>query len=270
MGKRLAIYAVLLLGSLVVVYPFWIMIINSVKTGPEIMHAPLSLPSQLNFSGFIKVFATLNMGRLFFNSLVISASVTLLNVFLNAMVAYALSKLRFPGRDWLMKTVIGSMMIPSILLLIPTYAMLYEWGWVNTYQVMILPAALSAYHIFLLRQFFIGIPDAYLEAARLDGASEWQIFVKIVLPMSKPALATVAILTFMDSWNDLFKALLYLRDESMHTLQLGLYTFKTQIPGQFLEQLWSATTLTTLPIVILFIFLQRYFVEAFTGVGLKE
>ncbi|MBO8156960.1 MAG: carbohydrate ABC transporter permease [Bacillaceae bacterium] len=245
------------------------MILNSFKPGNEIMHQPLSLPEDWTLSGYIKVFTSLNIGTLFKNTIIISTSVTVLNVILNAMVAYALSKLRFPGREIIFKVVIGSMMIPAILLLIPTYVMMFNFGWVNTYRVMILPVALSAYNIFLIRQFLIGIPDAYIEAARMDGANEFQVFFKVIMPMSKPVLATVAILAFMTSWNDLFMALLYLRDESMFTLQLGLYTFKTTIPGQFLEQLWAATTLVTLPVVVVFFFMQKYFIEAFSSAGLK-
>lgn len=263
------IYAALIIGSLIVMYPFLIMVLNSFKSGTEILNYPLSLPKKWTISGFVKVFTILDIGNLFKNTIIISVSVTVLNVILNAMVAYALSKLRFPGRDTLFKVVLGSMMIPAILLLIPTYVIMYNFGWINTYRVMIFPVALSAFNIFLIRQFLIGIPNAYLEAARIDGASEFAVFWKIVLPMAKPVLATVAILSFMNSWNDLFMALLYLRDESMFTLQLGLYSFKTTIPGPFLEQLWAATTLVTVPVVFVFFFLQKYFIEAFSGVGLK-
>ncbi len=267
--SKLLIYLLLTIGAVVVMYPFVFMVLNSFKTGTEIMHHPMALPNEWTLIGYIKVFTTLNIGVLFKNSLIIAVSVTILNVILNSMVAYAISKLKFKGRDLIFKVVLGSMMIPAILLLIPTYSMLYGFGWINTYKVMIIPVAVSAYNIFLIRQFMTQIPTAYLEAARVDGANEFQIYWKIVVPMAKPVLATVAILTFMNSWNDLFMALLYLRDESMYTLQLGLYTFKTTIPGQFLEQLWAATTLVTVPVVGVFIFLQRYFIEAFSGVGLK-
>lgn len=263
------VYFILTVCSIVVVYPFVFMLINSFKTGPEIMHYPLALPKVWTVSGFVKVLTTLNIPILFKNSLIISVSVTLLNVSLNSMVAYALSKLNFPGKNLIFKVVLGSMMIPGILLLIPTYAMLYEWGWVNTYRVLIIPAAVSAYNIFLIRQFLTQIPNDYLDAARIDGCNEFQVFWRMILPLSKPVLATVAILSFMGSWNDLFGPLLYLRDQSMYTLQLGLYSFKTQIPGQFVEQLWAATTLVTVPVVIVFFFLQRFFIEAFAGVGLK-
>jgi len=267
--SKILIYLILSLFSVVVIVPFLFMIINSFKPGTEIMHYPLSLPKNWTLSGYIKVFQTLDIMTLFKNSLIIAVSVTALNVFLDSMVAYALSKLHFPGRDLIFKLVLGSMMIPGILLLIPTFNMLYNWDWVNTYKVLIIPAAVSAYNIFLIRQFIQQIPDDYIHSARLDGCNEFQVYWKIIVPMSKPVLATVAILAFMGSWNDLFGPLLYMRDESMYTLQLGLYQFTTQIPGQFLEQLWAATTLVTLPVIIVFLFFQRYFIEAFSGVGLK-
>lgn len=267
--SKFLVYFILIMCSIVVVYPFAFMLINSFKTGPEIMHYPMSLPKVWTVSGFVKVLTTLNIPALFKNSLLISVSVTVLNVLFNSMVAYALSKLNFPGKNLIFKVVLGSMMIPGILLLIPTFAMMYGWGWVNTYRVLIIPASVSAYNIFLIRQFLTQIPNDYLDAARIDGCNEFQVYWRMIIPLSKPVLATVAILTFMGSWNDLFGPLLYLRDQSMYTLQLGLYSFKTQIPGLFVEQVWAATTLVTVPIVIVFFFLQRFFIEAFSGVGLK-
>lgn len=267
--KNFIIYTILILGAFVVIYPFFFMIINSVKTGPEIMHYPNALPEKISLNGYIGVFKSLNVPRLFINTIFISGSVTILNTLFSSMVAYGIVKTQIPGRKALFKIILGSMMIPGILLLIPTYMMMYNWNWINTYRVLIIPAGISAYNIFLMMQFMKQINNAYLEAARIDGASEWQIFWKIVLPMSKPALATIMILTFMGSWNDFFGPLLYLRDESLMTLQLGLYRFSSSIPGKHIEQLWAATTMISIPVVIVFFFLQKNFIKAFTGIGLK-
>jgi multiple sugar transport system permease protein len=147
--------------------------------------------------------------------------------------------------------------------------MLYNWGWIDSYRVMIIPGMMSSYNIFLMIQFMKNIDDAYLEATRIDGANEFRVFVSVVMPMAKPALATLAILTFMGSWNDFIGPLLYLRDESKMTLQLALFRFRSEIPGENAEQVWAATTLITLPITILFFALQRNFIKAFTGVGIK-
>ncbi|GGE03920.1 permease [Marinithermofilum abyssi] len=263
------IYALLTVGAAIVLYPFLFMVINSFKPGPEILHNPTSLPSRWTVDGYVKVFDTLNIANLFKNSLIISGSVTVLNVFFSAMVAFALAKIRFPGRNLLFSMVLGTMMIPSILLLIPKYSLLFNWGWVNTYKALILPVAVQPYNIFLIRQFYQRIPDDFLDAAKVDGCNLWGVFWRVILPMSSPVLATVAVLSFMGAWNDLLEALLYLRDESMYTVQLGLLSFQSEIPGKNAEQLWAGTTLVTVPVVLVYFLLQRHFIKAFSGVGLK-
>jgi multiple sugar transport system permease protein len=267
--KNVILYTILIIGSIVVLYPFLFMVMNSFKTGPEIMNEPLSLPKSINLKGYIGVFTNLNIPRLFLNTVFISGSVTVLNVLFSSMVAYGIVKGDLPHKALLKNIILVSMMIPGILLLIPTYIMMYKWNWINTYRVLIIPASISAYNVFLMIQFISQIDDAYLEAARIDGASELTIFFKVLLPMCKPALATIGILTFMGSWNDFMGPLLYLRGDSKMTLQLALYNFSGSIPGQYLEQLWAATTLVTFPVVIVYFFLQKNFVKAFTGVGLK-
>ena len=267
--KNLLIYGTLLIAALIVLYPFFYFVINSFKTGPEIMHSPNSLPKEWSFAGYIKVFDSVNLGRVFFNTIFISVTVTVLNTLFSSMVAYSIVKTNLPGREFWLKVILGSMMIPAILFTIPTYMMMYEWNWINTYRVLIIPGAISAYNIFLMVQFMKQIDNAYLEAARIDGASEMRIFFKIILPMMRPALATVGILTFMGAWNDFMGPLLYVRDESLMTLQLALYNFKTEVPGTNLEQLWAMTTMIAVPVVIVFFCLQKNFIKAFTGVGVK-
>lgn len=263
------LYGILLIGSIIVLYPFFFMIMNSFKSGPEIMNTPLALPKSINFSGYTEVFNSLNIPRLFFNTIFIAGSVTVLNVLFSSMVAYAIVKQDVPFKGLTRDIILASMMIPSVLLLIPTYTMMYNWEWINTYKVLIIPVALSAYNIFLMIQFFTQIDDAYLEAARIDGANEFTIFTKIVLPMAKPALATIGILAFMGSWNDFLNPLLYLRSEAKMTLQLAVYKFSNAIPGVHIEQLWAAMVIVSVPVVIIYFFMQKNFIKAFTGVGLK-
>jgi multiple sugar transport system permease protein len=267
--NKVVVYLVLALCSVVVVYPFVFMLLNSFKTGQDILNSPYGLPKVWTVGGYIRVIEELNLGNMFKNSIIIAVSVTGLNVIMNAMVAFAISKLDFPGRNLLFSIIVGSMMVPGVLLMIPTYSMFYSWGWINTYIVMIIPAALSAYNIFLVRQFMVSIPNEVLEASRIDGSNEFRTFWKIVMPLSVPVLSTVAILSFMNSWNDLINPLLYLEDRSMFTLQLGIYSIKAEIPGQNVDQLWAGLAITTVPVAIVFFFLQRYFVRAFTGIGLK-
>ncbi len=267
--KNIMIYSLLTVGVIVVMYPFLFMVMNSVKEGPEIIHNPTGLPTSLNWNGYIALFESLNIMRLFANSVFISGSVTLLNILFSSMVAYGVTKSGIKHSDTFISFILGTMMIPGVLLLIPQYMMLYQWEWIDTYRVLIIPGMMSAYNIFLMIQFMRNIDDAYLEATRIDGASEPRVFVSIVLPMLKPAIATMGILTFMGSWNDFLGPLLYLRDQDMMTLQLALYRFKSQIPGENVEQVWAATTMITLPVCVIYFFAQKNFIKAFTGIGLK-
>lgn len=265
---KIGIYIALIIGAFFAIYPLFFMIMNSFKTGPEILHEPLSFPKAFNLETYITIFQKFNMGIYFFNSIFISGSVTLLNVLFSSMVAFGISKTKIPGRKFIFNMIIGSMMIPGVLLLVPTYFMMFNWGWINTYRVLIIPAAISASNIFLMNQFISQIDDAYLEAARVDGANEWQIFFKIVLPMATPGLATIAIMTFMGTWNDLFGPLLYMRDDNHFTLQRAVFELNYGLPGEFRNQLYAALTLVTLPIVVLFFFLQRFIIKAYSG-GVK-
>ncbi|MGF1682736.1 carbohydrate ABC transporter permease [Photobacterium minamisatsumaniensis] len=267
-GKWL-IYIGLFVASLIVLYPFFFMIINSFKSGSEIMHSPNSLPTSWSMKGYTEVFDSVNLWRIFFNTIFVSVSVMVLNCLLSAMVAYAIAKTNMPSRHVWLRLILSSMMVPAILFTIPVYMMMYDWGWVNTYRVLIIPGAISAYNIFLLYQFMTQVDEAYLEAARIDGASEFRIFFKVVLPMMRPAMATVGILTFMGAWNDFMGPLLYIRDDSMLTLQMALFKFQQDIPAGNLEQVWAMTTMIAVPVVFVFFFMQKNFIKAFTGVGVK-
>ena len=266
---RLLVYALLLLGAIFVLYPFFYMVMNSIKPGREILHSPTSLPSEITWTGYTGVFERLNMALLFRNSLILASAITLFNTMLSAVAAYAIAKIPFPGRNLIFSFMLATMMIPGILFLIPTYVLLFNLGWVPSFQALIIPAAVTVYNIFLLRQFMVSIPDDLIEAGRLDGAGELAIFTRVILPLSRPALATVAILNFMASWNDFFGPLLYLNRPELWTVQLGLYQFRSSVPGENAQQIWAATTLITLPLILVFFFLQDQFMKAFANVSLK-
>jgi multiple sugar transport system permease protein len=264
-------YVALSLGAVAVIYPFMVMIMNSFKTGREILNYPRNLfPEQFNLSGYQGVFQEIDVLRLFFNSLFLAVSITALNTILSALAAYAFAKIRFPGRNQLFAFMLTTMMIPSVLFLIPTYVMIYNIGWVGRFEALIIPSAVSVFNIFLLRQFMVGIPDELVEAARMDGAGELTVFFRLILPLTLPALATVAILTFMGSWNDFFGPLLYLNQPQNWTLQLGLLQFRGMVPGENAQQTWALTTLITLPIVVVYFFMQEQFVKAFANVSLSK
>jgi|AMZC01.1.fsa_nt_AMZC01002350.1_3 multiple sugar transport system permease protein len=264
-------YAILIVGAIVVVYPFAYMVANSFKTGREIMHAPRQLiPSEPTLRGYEGVFEELNVLLLFRNTLIVAVAVTLENVFLSALAGYAFAKIPFPGRDKIFAFMLLTMMIPGVLFLIPTYVLMYNIGWVGRFEALIIPGAVSVFNIFLVRQFISGIPDELIEAARIDGARETTIFRRIILPLVRPALGTVAILTFMGSWNDFMGPLLYLNRPDRWTLQLGLLQFRGTVPGENAEQIWALTTLITLPILIMYFFIQEQFVKAFANVSLSK
>jgi multiple sugar transport system permease protein len=266
---KLLPYILLSIGALAVLYPFFYMVMNSVKPGPEILHSPNSLPSQITFSGYQGVFARLDVLRLFRNSLILAVSITFLNTLLSAMAAFAIAKIPFPGRGPIFSFMLATMMIPGVLLLIPTYVIMYNLGWVNTFQSLIVPSAISVYNIFLLHQFMRSIPDELVEAARLDGASDLGVFWRVIMPLVRPALVTVAILTFMGSWNDFFGPLLYLNRPELWTVQLGLLQFQAGVPGENAQEIWAAVTLISLPPILLFFFLQDQFIQAFANAKFK-
>jgi multiple sugar transport system permease protein len=263
------IYLLLVLGSLAVLYPFAYMVMNSFKFGPEILHSPTRLPTALTLTGYVEVFKTLNILLLFKNSLILAVSITFLNTFLSALAGYAIAKIPFPGRKQIFGFMLATMMIPGVLFLIPTYVMMYRLGWVGHFYALIIPSAISVYNIFLIRQFVVGIPNEQIEAARLDGANDLHIFSSLILPLSRPVLATVAILTFIGSWNDFLGPLLYLNHPDTWTVQLGIYQFQSSIPGEHVQEVWASMTLITVPLVLIYFVLQDQFIKAFANVSFK-
>ncbi len=267
----IATYAILLIGAVVVVYPFLLMLMNSFKPGRELLNFPRDLfPREWTLSGYIGVFSELNVLLLFRNSLFLAGTITVLNTFLSALAGYAFAKIPFAGRTLIFGFMLTTMMIPGVLFLIPTYVLMYNIGWVGRFEALIVPSAVSVFNIFLFRQFMRGIPDELIEAARLDGAGELAIFLRLIVPLSRPVLATVAILTFIGSWNDFFGPFLYLNQPQNWTLQLGLLHFRGTVPGENAQQVWALTSLIVVPIVIFYFFLQEQFVKAFANVSLSK
>ena len=188
----------------------------------------------------------------------------------SSLVAYAFACLKWPGRNVVFIFVLATMMLPMQVTMIPLFVLFKQLGWLNTYKPLIVPSFFGggAFNIFLLRQFFLGIPRDLLDAARIDGSSEFRIYWSVVLPLSRPALATVAILTFMLSWNDFLGPLIYLSDKLKSTLALGLAMFVGQHQTEW-GVLMAASVLMMLPMVLIFFFFQKYFIKGFTMSGLK-
>ncbi|PLR97530.1 carbohydrate ABC transporter permease [Bacillus sp. T33-2] len=260
--KKAVVTIILLSGSILILLPLWWMISTSLKTPQEIaQYPPTFFPKEFNFSNYIEAWQTAPFTRWTLNTLFISVCATVGSVLVNALVAYAFAKIKFKGRNVLFVIVLATMLIPGFVTMVPQYILYSKLGWLNTFLPLIVPTFLgSAFYIFLLRQFMMGIPNELLEAARLDGANHLQIWWHIMLPLTKPALITVAILAFNGAWNDLLGPLLYINDEALYTLQIGLQTFKGTVQTQW-HYLMSMSVTVLLPVMLIFFFFQKYFIE---------
>lgn len=252
----------LVIGSILVLLPLWWMISTSLKTPAEIAkYPPTFFPERFEFSNYLKAWQTAPFTRWTINTLFIAVTGTIGAVLVNSLVAYSFAKIRFKGRNVWFVIILATMLIPGFVTMVPQYILFSKLGWVNTYLPLIIPAFFgSAFFIFLLRQFMMTIPNELIEAAILDGAGHLQIWWHIMIPLTKPALITVAIFSFNGAWNDLLGPLLYINDESMYTLQIGLQTFKGTVQTQW-HYLMAMSVTVLLPVVALFFFFQKYFIE---------
>jgi len=261
-SKSLLITLLLAAGSIIILSPLWWMISTSLKTPAEIAQFPPSfMPDKFQFSNYLKAWQTAPFTRWTLNTLFIATCGTLGSVFINSIVAYAFAKINFKGRNVLFTIVLSTMLIPGFVTMVPQYILFSKLGWINTYLPLIVPAFFgSAFFIFLLRQFMMSIPNELMEAAVLDGANHLKIWWHIMLPLTKPALITVAIFSFTGAWNDVLGPLLYINDEKLYTLQIGLQTFKGTVQTQW-HYLMAMSVMVLIPIVLMFFFFQRYFIE---------
>ncbi len=264
-------YGALIAVALVLLLPFAWMVSTSLK-GNEAIFAipPVWIPETLRWDNYAEVFERMPFLLYLRNTTVITVFTIIGTVGSSAAVAYAFACLRWPGRDMLFLFVVATMMLPLQVIMIPLFVLFKEFGWLNTYKPLIVPAFLGggAFNIFLMRQFFLTLPTELFDAARIDGASEWTIFWRIALPLARPALVTVALLTFMFAWNDFLGPLIYLSDQAKNTLALGLALFTGQHQTDW-GVLMAASILMMVPVIALFFFFQRYFIKGFTMSGLK-
>lgn len=268
--KNIWVYMVLIILSIILLFPFYWMLRSSFMTDREIFSiTPKWLPDELLIENYIKAFQTAPFVRYFMNSFVIVAANVVGAIFSSSFAAFGFTRFRFRGRDFFFGLLISTMMIPYTVLMIPQFIGWQAVGAYNTYWPLILPAFFgSAFNIFLVKQFYMGIPREYDEAALVDGANYLTIYGKIILPMSKPALCTVGVFTFMNTWNDFMGPLLYLNSQEKKTVSLGLQMFI----GQFSQQwnlLMAAATVVMIPMIIVFFMAQKYFIEGITFSGLK-
>jgi multiple sugar transport system permease protein len=264
-------YALLFLIALVFLYPFVLAISTSFKTLPEINERPVALiPQTFTLEGYQRMFA-LNVGRWAFNSFFIAATVTISNVLFSALAGYSLTRIAFPGSRLVFLAIIGTMMIPGIVQLIPMFIVLKTLGMIDSYTGLIIPKMVTAFGIFLMAQFFEAIPREIEEAARIDGAGRFRMFFQIVLPLARPAIVALVIFSFQGSWNEFMHPLIVITtNQDLYTLPLGLAFLRGGL-GQNLQ--WNAllagSMLTTVPMAMIFFFFQRYFIEGISYSGVK-
>jgi multiple sugar transport system permease protein len=262
-------YCILITGAVVFAYPFLWMIAGSFKPQIEISHIGL-WSRNFSWTSYVQVFSKIPILRAFVNSLIVSVSVTASVVVLGAMVGYALARLRFVGSGALLLFILFSMMIPVQITLIPQYVLMVKLGLTDTYLALILPTMMSGLSIVLFRQFFMSIPQALIDAARLDGCGDLRILFTLIFPLSRPVIITVAILTFMASWNEVLWPLIVVRDRSLMTMPqiVTLFVVGGEAESQ-LGSLLSAATLLAVPVIVAYAFFQRYFIESMANTGLK-
>lgn len=275
-GRRAAVglgrHLVLIAMSLLLFLPFYWMVISALKSNTQILSPDLqwfpdpitwdNLPAVLSHPGFPFL-------QMLGNSVFYSGAVTIGTVLSSALVGYGFARMRFPGRNLLFAVTMATMMIPSLIIFIPTYVLFKTLGMIGTWAPLIAPQFLgSAFFIFLMRQFFLTVPGELSDAARVDGAGEFRIFWQIMLPLVKPALAVVAVFTWLGTWNDFFGPLVYLSDPDLYPLSMGLFAFQSQRSTEW-GLLMAASVLVTLPLIVLFAFTQRYFLRGISLSGIQ-
>ena len=273
-GSALA-SALLALAALWLLPAVWVLV-TSLKPSADIVRLPpewIPWPATLQHYGEVLFSSsrTARIGRAFANSAVISAGSVVLVVLTSAMAAYPLARMRFPGRDLVFSMIVGSLMVPNAVLLVPQYVLTQRLGWLSTYQGLIVPEAAMtfAFGVFLLRQFFLGIPGELEEAARIDGANTWQVFTRVILPLSQPVLAALAIFAFRSAWNDFLWPLIAVNKPEMFPLPVALALLRSAYISESYGPIMAGATLSALPLLVVFLVANRRIVEGVRLGGLK-
>lgn len=267
---KIGIYSFLLIGVILSIAPFYWMIVGSTLQSGEIFRVPPKLlPGDYLAENFQSLRESLGITKIFFNSMFIALVYTITSTLISAMAGYAFAKFHFKGKSVFFFIILCSLMIPFQVTLIPLFEMMVSFNWLNTYQAIILPSLAAPFAIFLMRQNMQAVPDSIIEASRVDGAGELKIFFSIILPMTRPALAAVAIFQFMAQWNSLLWPLITLNSKDMFTLPVALSSLIGMARIDY-GQLMLGTTLSTIPIIIFFLLLQKHFISGILGGSVKE
>ncbi|WP_318615252.1 carbohydrate ABC transporter permease [Sporosarcina sp. YIM B06819] len=268
-GGKIGKYLVIILVSLTMVLPFVWMLSASLKAETEIFGFPIKwIPETFQWDNYTKVWTTVPFGLYYLNTLKIAVITTILVVINSSLAGYAFAKIKFPERNRLFFIYIATMMIPYQVMMIPQFMLMSKLGLVNSHWALIILGTFSPFGVFLFRQFFLSIPDELLEAARIDGLSEFGIYWRIVLPLSKPAIATLVIFSFMHAWNDFLGPLIYLTSDRLYTLQLGIQHFITEYNTEY-SLLMAAAVSAIVPTIIVYFLAQDHFIKGVANTGIK-
>lgn len=262
-------HVILVLGGLAMVGPFvWMIHSSTLPTAEAYRYPPVLLPSYRAWENYERALTLVPFARFFLNSTIVAASITLAQLFTCSLGAFAFARMRFPGREFLFLAYLATMMVPFEVTLIPSFIIIRELEWINTYQALIVPFVFSAYGTFLLRQFFMAVHRDLFDAARMDGAGFFQIYWRIFLPLAGPALAALGVFVFLNFWNSFFWPLVVTNSMEMRTVPIGLALFQGRDSVQW-NLMMAATTISVIPTLIVFLAAQRYFVRGIMLSGIK-
>ncbi len=268
-GQKIVFYLVMILLSAIMIYPFFFLVTTSLKDSPEVFTNILKPYGQrLLLENYAIVLKSVNMGRYLVNTAIVAIGVTLGQIVTSILGGYAFARIDFPGRDLIFRLYLGTMMIPFVVIMIPTYKLMLVFGWVDKLQSLIIPWIFTAYGTFLMRQFFLALPKELEEAARIDGASRFTTLWKIFVPLAGPAIATQFTISFLYAWNSFIWPLVAIQSKSNYVVTLGL----ADLQGGYHANppvVMAGAALAILPTVIVFLLAQRYFVEGVATTGLK-
>ena len=264
-------YLALTIGAIIMLLPFAWMILSSFMTSQEILARPLTwFPADPGLDAYRGLRDAIPLGRMYLNSIIVTTLTTLGILLTSSMAGYGFAKFQFPGRDILFLIVLATMMIPFFVVMIPVFWMISKFDWINSYPGLIVPNIATAFGIFLMRQYMLSLPDEVLDAARVDGASELEIYWRIVLPLSTPVIGALTILAFVYQWNSFLWPLVVARSDSMWTVPVGLNSLRVYASSaQVINMQMAGATLAIVPVIIVFLLLQRYFVRGIALTGMK-
>jgi len=267
---RLVIIVAVACGAIVVFFPFFWMAVTSLKTAPEIQRVPLTIAPDnwLNFGNYVEVFKREPFLRYLVNSAIVASVAAVSSVVVSSLAGFGFAKYRFPGRDVFFLAIVGILMVPFQSVVVPLYVWMNEFGLLDTYAGIVLPDLVSVFGVFLMRQSIEMIPNDYIDAARIDGASDLRIFFSVVLPSVKPAIATLLIIKFMWSWNEFFWPMVVTTSQHMRVVTIGVMSFTNMYYIDY-NLLTAAAVISILPILVIFVTLQRWVVQAVVMSGLK-